>query len=253
YEKDWSGALIDSSDFKQPEGHSNPTAMIAGTETFTAPDATLGAFTVPEDIIGLMNGDSSIKPTQENFDALSDELKTTGHLTSSGYYFGKDPAAAAIGDQKATFEILKPGTFSILAQQNGSTFQPFQTKAGDPIQRVESGTVDAKLMLAHAQAENNILTWVLRLAGLVVMWIGFALIFKPLSVIADVIPFLGSIVGAGGGLVALLISMVVTFITIAIAWLVVRPLLGGSLLVVAGVVLALAFKAALRRKAVKAS
>ena len=247
YEKVWSDSLIDSSNFKQPDGHGNPTSMIAKSETFIASDATLGAFTVPEDIIGMMSGDKAINPTRENFDALSDELKTAGHLTSSGYYFGKDPAAAAVGDQKVTFEALNPATFSILTQQNGSTFQPFQTKAGDAIERVESGTVDAKLMLAHAQSENTLFTWILRLVGLIIMWIGFGLIFKPLSVLADVIPFLGSIVGAGGGLIALLISIVGTFLTIAIAWLAVRPLLGGGLLVAAAAALVMAWRVASRR------
>lgn len=248
YEKVWSGDLIDSSSFKQPDGHANPAAMIAEAAAVGAPDAMLGAFSVPEDIIDMMGGDKPLAPTQEQFNALPPELKAQARLAAGGYYFGKDPAAPAVGDQKVTFTTLKPGTFSILAQQNGSTFQPYQTKAGDAIERVESGAVDAKLMLAHAQSENTMLTWLLRLAGLVIMWIGLALIFKPLSVVADVIPFLGNLVGAGGGLVALLIAMVGSIITIAVAWLAVRPLLGGSLLVVAGVVLTLAIKAALRRR-----
>jgi hypothetical protein len=246
YEKEWSGSLIDSSDFKQPEGHGNPTEMIE-SETFKAQDAQLGAFAVPEAIIDMMDGDKALAPTQENFDGLSGALKESGHLTSGGYYFGKNPEAAIIGDQKVTFEVLKTGTFSILAQQNSATFQPYATKAGDEIERVESGAVDAKLMFQHAQGENTIITWLLRLAGLVLMWIGFGLIFKPLSVLADVIPFLGSIVGAGGGFVALLIAMVGTFTTIAIAWLVVRPLLGGSLLIAAAAALFFAWRAATSR------
>ena len=248
YDKVWSSELINSSGFKQPEGHQNPETMLAESETFTAADTMLGAFEIPAPLIDLMTGNKPIAPTKDDLAKLPEEWKEQAQLGAGGYYFGKNPSSAAIGDQKVTFEVLKPGTFSILAQQNSSIFQPYPTKAGDEIERVESGTVDAKLMIAHAQSENTILTWLLRLAGLVIMWIGLSLIFKPLSVLADVIPFLGSIVGAGGALVSLLLAMVGTFVTIAIAWLAVRPLLGGSLLLVAGIALVLAVRALLGRR-----
>jgi len=253
YEKEWSGEVIDSSDFKEKDGHTNPESMLAKSKTFFASDATLGAFAVPEKIVRMMDGDEALAPTKEDFAALPEELKTRGHLTDEGYYFGKNPDTAAVGDQKVKFEVLKTGTFSILAQQNGSTFQPYQTKAGGEIERVESGTMDAKLMFAHAANENSIITWLLRLFGLILMWIGFGMIFKPLAVLADVIPFFGDIVGAGGGLVALLMAFVGTFATVAIAWLVVRPLLGGVLLIIAVAALVFAGKAAASRLRKKAS
>ena len=65
------------------------------------------------------------------------------------------------------------------------------------------------------------------------MWIGSSMIFKPISVLADVLPFLGSIAGAGIGLITGIISLVLSFITIAIAWLFCRPLIAIGLLVVA--------------------
>jgi Flp pilus assembly protein TadB len=49
-----------------------------------------------------------------------------------------------------------------------------------------------------------------------------------------VIPFLGSVVGAGTGLVALLATAVVAPIVIAIAWLWYRPLVSVGVLVVGG-------------------
>jgi hypothetical protein len=48
-----------------------------------------------------------------------------------------------------------------------------------------------------------------------------------------VVPLLGNIVGAGIGFVAFLLSAVLSLTTIAIAWIVYRPLLGCLLLVVA--------------------
>jgi hypothetical protein len=89
-------------------------------------------------------------------------------------------------------------------------------------------------MIAQAEQENKALTWGLRFLGFIVMMIGLNLIFKPLSVLADVVPFLGSLVGVGTGLIAFLIAISISFTVIAIAWVFFRPLLGIGLLVVAG-------------------
>ena len=75
------------------------------------------------------------------------------------------------------------------------------------------------------------MTWILRGVGFFMMGIGLSMVFKPLSVIADVLPFLGNLVEAGTGFIAFLIAFGFSFITIAIAWLFYRPLLGGGLLV----------------------
>jgi hypothetical protein len=52
-------------------------------------------------------------------------------------------------------------------------------------------------------------------------------------VIADVLPFLGSMVGAGTGIISFLLAACLSLITIAVAWIVYRPVLGIILLVVA--------------------
>lgn len=247
YEKEWSDDLIDSSDFNQAQDHKNPDAMIAESQVFAASDVTLGAFKVPGSLVSQMSGEEPITPTAEDFAKLPESLKSKAQLTAGGIYFGKDPAAAAIGDQRVTFEILKPGVFSILAQQAGGTFQPYSTRAGKEIERVESGSVSAAAMFQHAQSENALFTWILRVVGFVLMFIGFGMIFKPLSVLGDVVPFIGNVIGAGTGLVSLLLALGGTFLTIAIAWLAVRPLFGGTLIVVAAALVFWIFRLAAAR------
>jgi hypothetical protein len=60
------------------------------------------------------------------------------------------------------------------------------------------------------------------------------MVFKPLSVLGDVVPFIGSIKGFGTGVASFLLSLILSIITIALAWIVYRPVVGISLLVVAG-------------------
>jgi hypothetical protein len=46
-----------------------------------------------------------------------------------------------------------------------------------------------------------------------------------------VVPFLESLVGAGAFMVALTLAIPITLLTIAVAWIVHRPLIGGLLVV----------------------
>jgi hypothetical protein len=85
-------------------------------------------------------------------------------------------------------------------------------------------------MFQHAATENAILTWVLRGAGFLAMLIGIILIFRPLVTIADVLPFLGGLLGAGVGVLAFSISVPLTLITIGLAWVAYRPMVGIALL-----------------------
>jgi len=62
-------------------------------------------------------------------------------------------------------------------------------------------------------------TWIYRVGGFILMLIGVAMILAPLAVAADVIPFLGNIVGAGTGILSLLIAAPFAFLTVAVAWL----------------------------------
>ena len=88
--------------------------------------------------------------------------------------------------------------------------------------------------------------WILRAVGFLLTFVGFNLIFKPLSVLADVIPMLGNLVGMGTGLIAFLLASILSLITIAVAWFVYRPLYWITLLVVA-VLLVLAILGKMRK------
>ena len=77
------------------------------------------------------------------------------------------------------------------------------------------------------------MSWVLRGVGILLMFAGLRMILTPLAVFADVVPLFGQIVGAGTGMIAGLLAVVLSSMTMAIAWLVYRPLIGGILLVVA--------------------
>ncbi len=102
----------------------------------------------------------------------------------------------------------------------------------------ESGLKTSDQMFKEAADENRILTWILRLVGAILVFVAFALMLKPLEVVADVVPLIGDIVGFGAGIAAALLTAIVAPLVVAIAWFWYRPLVS---LVVIAVGLAVAY------------
>ncbi|MCR4573152.1 MAG: TMEM43 family protein [Lentisphaeria bacterium] len=144
-------------------------------------------------------------------------------------------AAPQIGDLRVRFTIVKPHDVSLIAVQKGDTFTDYVAKNGKKQFLFRDGTHTAADLFAAKAASNKMTRWLFRLLGFVLMYIGMSMVFKPLSVLADVIPFLGTIVGKGTSFVAFIIAAIFSLITIAIAWIAYRPIISITLLVLAGV------------------
>jgi flagellar biogenesis protein FliO len=106
---------------------------------------------------------------------------------------------------------------------------------------VRPGTMSAADMFAAAQAENRILTWLLRLAGVIIMFIGFSLILRPLVVVADFVPLIGGVLAGGAAIVSLVLTALLAPLVIAVAWFWYRPLVSAVVLAI-GLALAYGFK-----------
>ena len=81
---------------------------------------------------------------------------------------------------------------------------------------------------------NTMFTWILRLVGCLMVIGGLKGIFGFVETILKVVPFIAGIFGWGVGIVCTVIGVVWSLIIIALAWLFYRPLLGISLLILAG-------------------
>ncbi len=230
YSKDWSDDEINSSSFKQASNHGNPS-MPYKSQTFQAQNVTLGAFALNPGQVSRLSGTQDFNVQGIQAPARLSGKKLT--ITGTSFYLGNNPADPQIGDMKISFKTLKPSDVSIVAQQQGNSFIAYQTQAGSDIDLLEMGLIDANAMFAAAQSENTIITWLIRAAGFIMMWLGLSMVFKQLSVLAAVLPFLGDLIAMGTGIFAFLLSLPCTLITIAIAWIAYRPLLAGILITVA--------------------
>jgi hypothetical protein len=230
YNKAWSPQLISSANFKQSDGHRNPESMPINSDTITATKVTLGAFQLPPNLVSAISGGETITVSEANIPAqFQDRMKLRG---SGELYLGSNPGAPQVGDVRVKFQATPPAEVSILAQQQGETFQPYQTEAGRALSMLEMGKHDAKEMFQHARDSNNMMTWILRAVGAGMMFGGLAMLMSPLAVLGDVIPIVGSIVGGGTMIVAGLITLTLAPLTVAVAWMFYRPLIAIPLLLI---------------------
>lgn len=248
YSKKWVSDPVDSSEFQQPENHSNPPEMPVESETFTAEKIHVGAFYLPPSLVGSIDNFTPRVATADEADAAAEFHQMPIQHTSGTLYLGEDPSKPAVGDVRVSFEQAKSGPVSVIAAQVGDTLEPFTIQNFGSIELLKVGTLSAPAMFQQEQEGNKVFTWVLRLVGFVMMLFGLILIANVISVIASVIPFLGSLVGAGVSLIAFALALPLTLVTIALAWVAYRPLIGIPLLLVAGVSIFFAGSKLLKRK-----
>lgn len=147
-------------------------------------------------------------------------------------------ASPEIGDVRISWTYV-PDTMpiSLVSRQVGTSFAPYIAENGYDINLLYTGTHTKQGVFQKAHNENTVITWLIRVGGWFLMFIGLKMVFKPLSVLADVLPIAGDLVETGTGIIAFLISLISALVVIAIAWIFYRPILGISLLVIVAVLL----------------
>jgi len=224
YQHVWSAQPIASGQFKVRDGHQNPS-MELRSATFDGADVKLGDYRVDPALLNKLATFTSLH---------AQSAPPSGYQASGdGYYRGQDPNQPAIGDLRVTFAAIAAQTVSVAAAQSAGVLTAFRDDNGYTIALAEPGVVTAAGLFHDEMQSESRLTWILRGVGFVMMLIGFVCISRPLTMLFAVLPFLESMVGAGAFLVALTLAVPITLVTIAIAWIAHRPLIGGGLLIAA--------------------
>jgi len=231
YQRGWSEKPIDSAKFKEPRGHTNP-AMVYRARDALAPGVKIGAFAMSESMLAHFGEARALAATTDQADALQRKLRRPVAVIDGVLTVGRDPAEPAVGDLRISFKEVPLQAATVVAAQAGGGFAPYRTKQGTTVSLVSAGTYSAAEMFADAQAANTTLTWILRAVGALLMFVGFSLILRPLSVLGDVIPLLGDIIRAGAGFVGLVCTLAIAPVVIAAGWLFYRPLVGIAVIVI---------------------
>lgn len=231
YSKVWSSQKIDSQNFKKPDGHNNPAEWPYNNETWTAPDIRIGNY-------ALSNAHKSLI---DNFQQLpipeAIELPAGLKKISNTLYGGSTPKKPEVGDQRISFNFIPAQVYSAIGDTNKGALREHVASNGHKVALVQAGEHTADAMFEQAKSDNAQLTWILRLVGSALLVFAFMLVLKPLSVLADVVPLIGTIVEVGTGFVGFLLGVSLALITICIAWIFYRPLVGVALLLATGAII----------------
>lgn len=229
YRKIWDDELADSNRFKEPGTHANPAQKLFPESRDVARPVRVGAFTLPEVLVEKLSGWTELPPPA--LEKLPADIRSRVKAAGPVLYFGQDPQQPAVGDTRVRFEVIRPHEVSVVARQVAQTLEPFRGSAGTELALLDPGVLSASEMFARAHNRNRLVTWMLRFGCFLVMGIGLSLLFHPLRVLADVLPAAGRLVGVGTGFAAFLLAAVFSSVTIAVAWVAVRPEVGIPLLI----------------------
>ena len=242
YNKKWKDSAVKSSAFKIKEGHVNPPMPYQGKEE-VANDVNVGALKLSAALIAKLSATKNMKLKEipESLKKKSKAILHDGQIYIPSTLQEKDakgkpaavtapnPASPRVGDLRISFSICNPKDLSVVAGQENGVLSSFATKFGN-FDMITVGINSVDVMINKAREGNSKTAWLIRIIGFVLMAVGFGLVFKPLSVVADVIPLIGDFVGMGTMILALILASSISLLTISLAWIFYRPLLGIPLL-----------------------
>ena len=263
YTKEWTSRPVESAQFKDPAYQNKNTVLTTVEEAEQyAENVSWGAYKLNESLIHSIRSnegldlaiaedllkqlDKSAQTAYERFYGVNDSINKAMaaaenkkdleyvHQAGNILYYGRVPGSPEVGDVRVTFEKVVPAKVTVMAVVDGDTFKPFKAKNGKRFQTLVMGKKSGDEIIEAQKEANNMFLWILRIVGILMVIGGLKGIFGFLETILKVVPFIAGIFGWGVGIVCTVIGVVWSLIVIAIAWLFYRPLLGISLLVIAG-------------------
>ena len=243
YSKEWSSSPVDSSKFNHKYARkwgrehntvvSNPAMGIKSKGPFNNESAKLGSFRIPPAMLNGLTNWQAVEVKDEKLEKIGNITGMSASRSEDKIYLGENPSSPRVGDYRISIQEIVPQDVSLVAKQVSDTFEPFTGSSGNKIQMLSAGVHSAESMFQQAEESNKLMVWILRLVGFLMMAIGLYMIFSPVVVVADVVPFIGSILSYGIGAFAGVFAAFFSLITIAIAWLFYRPLIAIPMIVIA--------------------
>ena len=254
YSKTWSKKPVSSKNFKYSSGHTNVVLAYIENGEQWAEHVSFGAYNLSSNLIHSINSfeplkldfsDNQLRQLDKTTQAAYERYYTPIDLNSNDYnyvhvndnqlYLGLDQASPKIGDVRIKFEKVPPvHEVTVVAVVDGDSFKPFKAKNGYTLEKLVMGKKDMAQFFEDEQESNTINTWTIRILGIMMVIGALKLIFGFVETLLKFVPFLSGIVGWGVGVICTVLGFAWSLIVIAVAWLFYRPVLGITLLAIAG-------------------
>ena len=228
YDTDWVNTPASSSSFEYPAEHSNPTKTIEDLSQKVT-TANVEAYGINMEKASLP-GASAVTLTEDNTILLEEpeiyaqqwawyeyDYSPTETLNGNYIYVGfGTPTQPEVGDLRISYTALKSGIdVTAFGKLDGDALATYVDEDGNSLYRVMTGTREEALATMHSEHVTS--TWILRVVGFVMMWVGLAALFGPISAIASFIPFLGRASRSIISFFSFIIAAVLSVITILIS------------------------------------
>jgi len=131
----------------------------------------------------------------------------------------KSVGAPVLGDMRISYTALKNNVEGTLyGKLSGGEIVTFvDKKTGEKLYRLFKGTPEEAQATLHGEYKFKL--WLWRAIGFFMMWFGLGALVAPLSVLLDVVPFLGDLSRGITGFVTFLIALVLSVVTILVSML----------------------------------
>ena len=209
YYKDWTQAPTSTSSFEHPEGHENPQKLLDSKST-TVNTAKIGVYELSPQKLSL-SGSRDLNLNHDIID-YKDDIKLKGNYIFKGKGKLENPK---VGDIRVSYTYIPNNSDgTIFGKLNKNKIDPFVTEDAR-LYRMFSGTHDEAI--SKMATEHSIMTWILRLIGFLLMWSGLKMVFGPISILLDVVPFFGSVSKMAIGGISFIVALILSIITIIIS------------------------------------
>lgn len=236
YDRKWHAGHVNSDSFEEKTGHTNPLPKYS-EKRWTTRQGKLGAYELRPDLVDQID---NWKPVPVDLATLiekqDDETKKHFSLDVDKLYFGVNgpkPSSPEVGDLRIQFRAVAPTQVSVLSAQKDRKLQPYKTSNGESVESLALGTVSAADMFNSLKQANTMIAMLLRILGWVLACVGIGMVIGPIKSLANVIPFLSQLVGIATFAIAFIIGSAIALLTIAFAWVAVRPIYSIALIALA--------------------
>lgn len=231
YSKTWSSHAISSTSFATTYGHENPEMAVQSTE-FQANGVSLLDTQVtlanPTFLDQITWDSPAMDPNWQQFtNNLYPDLPIAG---------SKHLPPPEIGSYRIKWQCVGADNdiVSIMGMINVNHLDVWSYHIEDypSIGLLERGSLDSNSMVSRAQRKVSFTTWLYRFGLTFLTMVGFVMAWEPVNSMFRKVPFLGSLMANGVIIIAVLLAVTWSTLVIAVSWVIVRPWLVMSALLV---------------------
>lgn len=228
YDQEWTDGYVDSSTFHEPAGHRNRHGKFQAA-LFEASTFRIGPYSLCQALVGKIDdfASLSLKSVGSGYALPAPVRAAGGRLDRQdgtlSLYVGADSANPRIGDEQIVEQVIFPEAVSVIAEQRRHSLVPGRSSTGEDVALLYVGSHPASVVLARKASENGVRAWSFRCMGFIMMFVGFLFLSSPIMSLVGGIPIVGDLAAMGGCMLSLVMALLLTVMTSALAWFYYRP------------------------------